>query len=397
MMLNRFYAVHMSAWVLLATLAIFSISSAAIQITDAIEPSFFLYVAQPVLSLFVLGVAIYLKRGQQDRVRHRSDRAFLVGSVVAVWFVLYFLSGLITTYVDNSLVAGPKSIALNIWSFGVIAFAVEYARHGVMLLAGRRQLVWFGSIVALVLAVQQINFGLLSNVSGVEGFIKLAISDIAPALFSSFLLTYLAVAGGLPSMLVYRLGLVAIVIFTPIIPKYDWYLQGMSLILLAVSVYIVMDRSQQERESPARHRTNRNATVAYNSMWLIVMAGLALFMTGFFAYKPTTIVSNSMKPVYSRGSMVVVQKVTDPMDIKVGDIVQYKRTSIMITHRVIDIQQASGGSGKRVFITQGDNSPSQDAPVTEAQIVGIVRAQVPAIGYPTVWLSELSGSQKIQP
>jgi signal peptidase len=303
---------------------------------------------------------------------------------------LYFLSGLVTTYSDNGLVSGPRSIVLNIWSFGVAAFAIEYARHGLMMLAGRRHFIWFGTLVALVLAVQQMSFGLIPQTQGLEGFVKLAVSDFVPAIASSFLLTYLAIAGGLPSMLVYRLGLVAATILPPIIPKYDWYLRGISLLLLAVAIYVFMERNQQDKSASAHSKRHRNPARAYNMMSLLVMIGIVLFVTGFFSYKPVTIVSNSMKPVYSRGSVVVTQKVNNPLDIKVGDIVQYKRTSIMITHRVIAINEAPDGTGKKIFITQGDNSPSKDAPVTEEQIVGIVRSQVPFIGYPTVWLREAS-------
>ncbi len=190
-------------------------------------------------------------------------------------------------------------------------------------------------------------------------------------------------------MLVYRLGLVAVTILPPIIPKYDWYLQGVSILLLTTSVYVVMDRYQQGKKAHVRHRSRRPIR-AYDIMSVSVMTGLALFMTGFFSYRPYTILSNSMKPVYSRGSMVIVQKIDDPMDIKVGDIVQYKRSSIMITHRVKAIDAAADGSGKKVFITKGDNSSSVDPPVTEAQIVGIIKSHIPLIGYPTVWLREVS-------
>jgi hypothetical protein len=57
---------------------------------------------------------------------------------------------------------------------------------------------------------------------------------------------------------------------------------------------------------------------------------------------------------------------------------------------VIAIDFTSDGSGKRVFLTQGDNSPSPDMPVKAEQIVGIVRAQVPYVGYPSVWLKEFA-------
>ena len=119
------------------------------------------------------------------------------------------------------------------------------------------------------------------------------------------------------------------------------------------------------------------------------MIALISFMTGAFSYRPQVIMSNSMKPVYERGAVVIVQK-ANPMDVQVGDIVQYEATGHSITHRVIAIDLTSDGSGKRVFLMQGDNSPSPDMPVQADQIVGIVRAQVPYVGYPSVWLKEFA-------
>jgi signal peptidase len=123
-------------------------------------------------------------------------------------------------------------------------------------------------------------------------------------------------------------------------------------------------------------------------MFVAVLIGLAAFMSGFFSYRPLAIVSNSMQPVYSRGAIVIIQRVTDPMDIKLGDIVQYESAGKTITHRVVAIDAASDGSGKKVFTTKGDNNPSKDPLVAAQQIGGIVRAQIPYVGYPTIWLRE---------
>jgi signal peptidase len=288
-------------------------------------------------------------------------------------------------------VSNPKSVLVNIWAFGVVAFAIEYSRHGLMLMVRRRNIVWFGLVVAVILGVQQMNFGLIPLNHGLDGFVKQAISDFIPALLSSVLLTYLAITAGLPSMLVYRLGLVAATILPPIVPKYDWYMQGVSLILLAVCAYIAMDRTRQDRTTPTRHRYRHHPQRAYDIMAILLIIGLAMFMTGFFSYRPAAIASNSMEPVFSRGAMVIVKKDTNPLDVHVGDIVQYRRESITVTHRVVEIDNAADGSGKKVFVTKGDNNPSKDPLVAQSQLMGIVRARIPLIGYPTVWLLELSG------
>jgi signal peptidase len=389
-MFSALYRVRASAWVLLAAMALLSVSAAVARTTDVISSKTFVFTVQPVIAVAIYILAYGMAHEQPDRVRHRSDKAFLVGSVLAIWFVAYFLSGFITTYTHNSLVAGFKSVAGNIWTFGAVAFALEYARNKLLLIAGRRNAVWFGVLVSVVLAAQQMNIGLIPHADGTAGIVKLVVSDFVPALAASFLLTYLAVTSGLPAVLTYRLGLVAIAILPPIIPKYDWYLQCISLLVLASILYFAVDRSQQDRGERADTRHRHKARIASDVMGVALTVFLAIFMSGFLTYKPSVILSNSMKPVFSRGSMVIVQKKNNPLDVQVGDIVQYWRRDIKITHRVVAIDATGDGTGKKVYITKGDNNPSKDPPVNQSQVIGIVRAKIPFIGYPTVWLTEIS-------
>jgi signal peptidase len=125
-------------------------------------------------------------------------------------------------------------------------------------------------------------------------------------------------------------------------------------------------------------------------MFTTLMVGLVLLMTGAFSYKPIVIMSDSMLPVFARGSVVIVQRVQGSVDIRIGDIIQYKAGNKMITHRVVDMRPADDGSGRRVFTTKGDNNRSQDPPVDQSHVVGVIRSAVPYIGYPTVWLKEVS-------
>ncbi len=395
----KLHTIHASVWIVVSALLLLSITSVVVATTRLVSSSTFLYVIQPLAALGIYGLVRYVAHDQQDRVHHRGDKAFLIGSILAVWFVIYFLSGLITTYVHNTLVNSLRGILFNLWAFGFVAYAIEYARHSLMLQVGRRNVVWFGILLATILAVQQMSLGGLQHADGLDGYIKLAFSNWVPAIVDSFLLTYLAISAGFPSMLTYRLGMTAIVILPPIIPHYDWYMQGMSLTLVAVVVFIAIDRTRQDKQKSRHKRINyyRHPQRAYDVMWFILMVALTLFMTGVFSYKPSAIASNSMVPVFSRGSIVVTQKLRDPVDVRIGDIVQYKRKDIIITHRVVAIDAATDGSGKRVFTTKGDNNPSKDPLVAESQVIGIVRSTVPYIGYPTVWLAELTHGSRPAP
>ncbi len=389
-MLRQLRRIPRDSWLLVGIMLLTSCTLVYARLSGFVEAKTLLFTIQPLSAIAIAIVAYFIAAGRGDRVRHKSEKALIVGSIVAIWFVLYFMSGLLVTYVHNTLVTDFRSIALNIFAFGVGAFAIEYTRYVTMLVGGRRSVLLLGFIVAVVFSLQQMTLENISDVQTASDGIKTLVANIIPAIVSSFLLTFLAVSSGLPAMLTYRLGVVAATILPPIIPKYDWYLIGVSSVLMAIAVYIAIDRNAQGRETTRHHRSRKHPKRAYDIMLLIVMAGLVSFTTGMFSYKPSVILSNSMKPVFSRGSVVVVQKVGDTMDIQKGDIVQYKASDHLITHRVVEINLADDGSGERRFTTKGDNSPSADPIVVPKQIVGVIRAQVPYIGYPTVWLNEIT-------
>lgn len=384
-MFRKLYGVKPTAWWLLGMMMAVILVPLLAQYLGLITIANATYLLSPALAVLAAVITRFVLGGQHDRMRHKTERALIVGSVLAVWFVAYFLSGMIVTYAYNAVATSWQAIFMNLVAFGVAAIGIEYVRHGIMLLAGRRNVVWFGIIVSLVFACEQIGLAHFAELhTGVE-YIKFTVSTMMPYIACSFLLTYLAFNAGLGPQLTFRLGFVAILYVPPIIPKYDWYMLGIGLLLLAVATYIAIDRTRKELAVNGRHY--RHARRAYDMMFIIVTVVLALFMVGTFSYEPQVIMSNSMKPIFSRGSMVIVKKVS-AMDVKVGDIVQYKAPGHTTTHRVKKIDFAEDGSGKRVFTTQGDNSPSPDPLVQGSQIVGVIRAQIPYIGYPTVWLNE---------
>lgn len=385
---RRIHSVHKGAWLLLGLFTLFTVLSIYLRF---VLPSYaYLYIFQPIGAVVIALFAWHLTKGMSDRLHRKNEKAMIVLAAICIWFVLYFLAGFVTTFVKNALFATPLTIFLNVLTYGTFVVAAEYTRQRLMLLAGRKNVVWFGILVSIVFAVQQISFYVMFVDKTPEQMLKYFVSDIVPILSSSFLLTYLAISAGLPSMMVYRLGVLAMTLLLPVLPKFDWYLIGISSLILAVSVYISIDRFQQGKR--AEHRRHYVHTKrAFDAMYLIVLIALAAFMSGFLQYKPVAILSNSMQPSYSRGDIVVIQAVDDPMDIEVGDIIQYSTSDKVITHRVIDIESASDGSGNRVFITQGDNNTSADPPILASSVSGVVRATVPYVGYPTIWLRALAG------
>lgn len=106
-MLTKLRSVRWQAWLLLiltAALGVFSLVSITYKL---LPPTATTNIVMPVGAIAIALLAYAFTHGQGDRVRHAGDKAILIGSVLAIWFVAYFATGLLVTYVHNALVSPP--------------------------------------------------------------------------------------------------------------------------------------------------------------------------------------------------------------------------------------------------------------------------------------------------
>lgn len=81
-------------------------------------------------------------------------------------------------------------------------------------------------------------------------------------------------------------------------------------------------------------------------------------------------------------------------ELEVGDIITFYDTSlgaddIVVTHRIVEIRQTSGGTS---FITKGDANNTQDAsPVDESDVIGVVTGSNYAFGAFLTFLTSTTG------
>ena len=85
-------------------------------------------------------------------------------------------------------------------------------------------------------------------------------------------------------------------------------------------------------------------------------------------------------------------KLTDneKKDLKKGDVLVFNREDRIVVHRIYDIYSTGG---EIFFKTKGDFNKDPDEYLTEtSEVIGIVKAKIKYIGYPTVILYEKFGS-----
>lgn len=105
----------------------------------------------------------------------------------------------------------------------------------------------------------------------------------------------------------------------------------------------------------------------------LLSIGIGMIFLTFVGIVPYIVLSGSMEPSISTGSIVLVD--TTEKDYRIGDIISYKIEDQIVTHRIVKIENG-------VYKTKGDSNEIEDSvSLNISQIIGKVKASIPKLGY----------------
>lgn len=136
---------------------------------------------------------------------------------------------------------------------------------------------------------------------------------------------------------------------------------------------------------------------------LIILTIITSRTSALFGFQSFTVMSGSMTPAITTGSIVYTQK-ADSIDK--GDVITFERKNINVTHRVVDITDKNGKSVSSLvsplpgaplpqeifYKVKGDanNEPDADL-VPQNKVIGKTFINIPAIGRWTSFLKTIPG------
>ena len=336
--------------------------------------------------------SILILKNTKERVKNRYDKIQTIIILAIIYILVYFLTGLLFGFEYNSLSRNFLSMIINIWAFVVPIFFQEKIRN--MLVNYNLKKINISAVIILIFVLLNINFStFLSSFSSFSTFFKYFFGTLFPLFVEQFVFTHISKIIGSKGLLIYRLPIELIYVVVPIFPKLDWFLFGLLKLINYVTIHLVINYEYLNKDNVSKIRYKVRNPIVYLPV-LVFIAVFIGFVLGFFKYKPVAIMSNSMKPVFSRGDMVIIRKIDkkDIQNLTIGDIIEYRLDNYIIVHRVIDIKEENK---KKIFKTQGDNNNAPDSKyVNEEQVIGLVKFVAPKVGYPTVWLSEIFTNNK---
>jgi signal peptidase len=221
-----------------------------------------------------------------------------------------------------------------------------------------------------------------SSVATCEFLIRIFIPAFAINLAASIF----AFTGGFRANMAY-VGIPAIfTLFCPLLPNVPWQTQSILTVTVAAASLIAQDRMLKRFSARYHNRSLVRKINHWPRLTVIALLGsVAVWSsTGMLGFSPMVIAGKSMEPSLKLGDIAI--SVQTPVDtIKIGDVIQYEASDIMVIHRVTDAYTVSG---LKWFITKGDANDVQDSSVNELQIIGKVIFVIPQLGLVTIMLED---------
>jgi len=111
---------------------------------------------------------------------------------------------------------------------------------------------------------------------------------------------------------------------------------------------------------------------------IIGVLALILVLAGF---RPFILKSESMEPIYTKGSLCWVNTRVDLNSVEIGDVLVYRSpANTLVLHRLVD-KSASVDTSSLPVTMQGDaNSMSQDVTLSSINFIGRETFTIPRLG-----------------
>ena len=344
------------------------------------------YYYMTIFLILLLILFKYIFGIEKDRHRYIKDIMVNIIIIYLVSFILYYLFGLIIGFykADNYLTF--YGVRTFIFPFVVMVIVREYLRMQMLYKTEKSKVLTVLTVLIFILLELSVSLGSSKFNTSYNIFIYFALT-ILPIISNNIACTYIAKKVGYKPNILWILVAKLYLVTLPIIPNTGLYISSIIELLfpfiLIYNVYLFFKK--RDKDIPISYVKKR---LFVQLPILVVIVGiLVYFVSGHFRYYSVAIATGSMKPKIEVGDVVIIDQHKDYKDLKVGDIVAYKYHGIVVVHRIHDIVVIKK---EYYFYTKGDANEEVDNYIVYPKtILGDVKAKIPMIGIPTVWLNDL--------
>jgi signal peptidase len=302
-----------------------------------------------------------------------------------IFLLINFFGGLIDGFGRSPYDHSPMAIILNIIIATTMLIGRESIRNFLVSNLTQHEDYLIFISIALLMTLTSISVKQFTSLNGYEVSLKFLAQFVAPEFSKNLLVTYLVYIGGTKSSVIYMGILLSFSWLSPILPDLQWITAGLIGVLCPVFSLLAMQKVYTKELNLRKTIHNQDENILSLIVTSILSISIIWFAVGVFPTYPSVIATGSMIPVINPGDVILLRKI-ESKNLNVGDIIQFKKDNILISHRIIEVLDNNKDIEYR---TKGDNNSTSDMELVKPEnIKGKLTKVIPKIGWPTLFLKK---------
>ncbi len=333
--------------------------------------------------LFLTILSVILLGYKKDIYLYKIDIIQLTIIYCITFLVLLYLSGLYFGFNKTPYNLEILKILKNIIPIIIIIFLEEIFRYIILKKTKKKFLII--TLIILFILLNIVNNYQLYPLETPLDIYDFAANLVIISICKNIVFTYATYKTTLLFAIIYRLIFETFTYLLPITPDLGIYLESILNILFLTILFLRLNTFLTKKKSMIANKNKLRNFIIITPIFTILLI-FVMLSSNLFKHSLIAIASNSMNPSIKRGDAIIIEK-NDLLDnLKLDDILVYKHDGKTIIHRLIEIRKIND---KYIFRTKGDNNSNVDNyDIQGSDVIGKGIFVIPAIGYPSVWLSE---------
>ena len=325
------------------------------------------------------------------KLQHRRKIYIWAMNMATAYVIINIIAGYLLGFGKSPYQFTLRGILLNFYVFSAVV-GREFVRDYILRSVTEHKKLIFAAVI-LFMTLISVSLFSWTEIKDFKTAVIFLSEVLLPQLGENILATTLVYFGGPWASIIYISLTRGITFLVPILPDLNWLAKASIGFGIPV-VFTVFFNNQYLRLTKVIKQCKDNDENVM--LWVLAMAmsvAFIWFVAGVFPVYPSAVATGSMIPVIQPGDVVILRKISD-MDqaeqLSVGDVIQFKRSDILITHRITAIEKSDEEAMQ--ITTKGDNNSGTDSvPVGVEDLRGKLVRVIPKIGWPTLLLK--SGNQ----
>lgn len=313
----------------------------------------------------------------------------------AIYIIIIVFAGLIDGLGKSPYSHSLIGILINVVYVGSALVGREFIRSYLVNSFTKKENYLVFIIIALLMTFTNISLRKYIDTSNLAAVVTLLAETIGPEFAQNLFACYLVYLGGPLASIIYLGVILGFQWLSPVLADLKWITTALIGILTPTFFLMTIQTVYHTTSKQIKTRDKEDESPTSWIITSVISIGIIWFAVGVFSIYPSVIATGSMEPMIKPGDIILVKKIVDMEGInnlKINDVIQFKRDTILISHRIIEIRKdETEGLG---FRTKGDNNSSADTIIVKPQDVkGTIVYTIPKIG----WLTLLIKTDKDLP